>query len=629
MRRFVFCVSIVLATRAAAAVTPASPPDPQQLTVTVYNNNLALVQDIRHLNVPNGRSRLEFKNVSAAIRPETVSLSGKGLSVVEQNFDYDLLTPAKMMEKAVGHQIQILRTNPATGAQTPETATVLSVNEGVVLKIGNRIEVLRDDGIPTRVVFSSIPENLRAEPTLSVTVDAAGGGMRDTTLSYLTTGLGWRADYVALFDEKQKTIGVQGWITLTNKSGTSFNDARTQLIAGNINVTNSDDDYWQREQQRRAAEANGGTALSHRDSIADYDVFTLPERVTIAQNQTKQVSFLDAHGLKADKTYEYRTAAFASAERPDHAAVVVKFNNGDKPLPAGIVRVYMRDPSGDPKFVGEDTLDHTPAGSDLGVKIGNAFDVTVQPTVVKAEKIDHDHSRYAMSYVLRNARPEKIRQQLIQCVAQPRDRLVRGQRDEVRAEVPVLKRKIHFEQERGAPVKRVGLHHDVERDIAPDQARRRIRERAIELLEHRSQAGADQDVRGLIGDFRLVVFVLRLLATECDGDLPHALAVEDHDSFAVDVRLETLADRGDVVRKRHHLVERRGQFGPLDQADTRHGQGNERAQQLGEPRAGMPHADVGDLLQRVALVFSEFAIKHRFRIPSGSAGVSRSSRASG
>jgi hypothetical protein len=409
MRGSAFCVAAVLAAGAAFAATTATAPPPEQhLTVTVYNNNLALVQDIRHLQVPAGRTRLEFKDVSAAIRPETVSLSGKGLSVVEQNFDYDLLTPAKMMEKAVGRQIQIIRTNPATGAQTPETATVLSVNEGVVLKVGNRIEVLRDDGIPTRVVFSSIPENLRAEPTLSVTVDAAGAGGREVTLSYLTTGLSWKADYVALFDEKQGAIGVNGWVTLTNSSGTSFNNAKAQLIAGDINLAGNDSDYWQRELRQRAAARSGGMAASGQTSIADYDLFTLHERVTIAANQTKQVAFLDLHGIKAEKAYEYRAQAFESADQPDHADVVLKFNNGERSLPSGIVRVYMRDADGDPKFVGEDSIDQTPAGSDLGVKIGEAFDVTIQPTVVTSEKIHQWQTRYAMSYTVRNAQARPV-----------------------------------------------------------------------------------------------------------------------------------------------------------------------------------------------------------------------------
>ncbi len=402
MRGWTFGAAALLAAGAALAADPA--PEPQQdLTVTIYNNNLALVQDIRRMEVPAGRTRLELKDVSAAIRPETVALTGKGLSVVEQNFDYDLLTPAKMMEKAVGHQIQIIRTNPATGAQTPETATVLSVNDGVVLKVGNRIEVLRDDGIPTRVVFASIPENLRARPTLSVTVDAAHGGARDVSLSYLTTGLGWRADYVALYDEKMKTMTMNGWITLTNQSGSSFKNAKAQLVAGDIHLANNAEDYWQRELRSRSAASRAGTGASNQDSVGDYAVFPLPERVTIAENQTKQVSFLDMNGVKAVKTYEYHAMSFESAAQPIHASVMLRFDNPGRPLPAGVVRVYMRDAGGDPKFVGEDGIDHTPAGSTLDIQTGEAFDVTVQPTVITANKISDWRTRYAMSYIVRNA----------------------------------------------------------------------------------------------------------------------------------------------------------------------------------------------------------------------------------
>src|SRR5579875_1183387 len=187
-----------------AGAPPTTPPD-SDVSLTIYNSNLALVQDHRVVNLPAGRSRLELKDVSASIRPETATLDGPGVSVVEQNFDYDLLTPAKMMEKAVGHQVQIVRTNPGNGAQTTETATVLSANGGVVLKIGDRIEVLRDDGVPTRVIFDRVPETLRAQPTLSVLVQARGGPT-PVDLSYLTTGLSWKADYVALFDEAKGAI---------------------------------------------------------------------------------------------------------------------------------------------------------------------------------------------------------------------------------------------------------------------------------------------------------------------------------------------------------------------------------------------------------------------------------------
>ena len=189
------------------------------VAVTIYANNLALVQDTRTLDLTGGRQRVEFKNVSAEIRPETVSLTAAGINIIEQNFDFDLLSPGKMMEKAVGHTVTIVRTNPANGAETREQAEVLAVNGGVVLKIGDRIEVLRDDGLPARVIFDKVPDNLRASPTLSITLTAEPAGSRPATLSYLTPGLGWRADYVALFDEGAGKIDVQGWVTLTNTSG--------------------------------------------------------------------------------------------------------------------------------------------------------------------------------------------------------------------------------------------------------------------------------------------------------------------------------------------------------------------------------------------------------------------------
>ena len=222
----------------AQQVAPGETKSAQgDVAVTIYGD-MALVQDTRSVSLPQGRSRQEFRDVSAQIRPETVTVGGEGFGIVEQNFDFDLLSPSALMDKAVGQQITLLRTNPATGAETRERATVLAANGGVVLKIGERIEVLRDDGLPVRVVFDAVPPNLRARPTLSVTVDAQRGGARPLTLSYLTPGLGWKADYVALFDEGAGKLDVQGWITLTNTTGTTFANARTLLVAGEVASVN-------------------------------------------------------------------------------------------------------------------------------------------------------------------------------------------------------------------------------------------------------------------------------------------------------------------------------------------------------------------------------------------------------
>jgi hypothetical protein len=392
---------------------------PPRVSLTIYNSNLALVEELRTLDLAVGRRKLEFKDVSTGIRPETVALTAPGVAIIEQNFDYDLLTPTKLMQKAVGQEVQIVRTNPGNGQEALEKATVLSVNDGVVLKVGDRIEVLREDGVPTRVIFDKVPDNLRARPTLSVTVQSDRAGSRDATLSYLSTGLSWKADYVALFDEKAGALDLQGWITLTNQSGTSFVNADTQLVAGDVNIINTDPNMqWQIQQQREyerqqrlQRRQTAGSEASERPKVADYYVYPLAERTTIAENQTKQVGFVDANGVKARKVYQYRAPWFSSIAEPVHTDVVVQFANSNagglgRQLPAGIVRVYMRDVNGRPKFVGEDQIEHTPQGSQLFVKTGEAFDITVDATVVKQERVSLFRSKYTMEYLVRNARSE-------------------------------------------------------------------------------------------------------------------------------------------------------------------------------------------------------------------------------
>jgi hypothetical protein len=392
----------------------------REVSVTIYNSDLALVEDARSLDLKAGRQRLEFKDVSAAIRPETVSLSAPGVTILEQNFDYDLLTPDKLMEKAVGQQVRIVRTNPGDGKETTEVATVLAANEGVVLKIGDRIEVLRDDGVPTRVIFDKVPETLRARPTLSVSVDAASAGPRQAKLSYLTSGLSWKADYVALFDEAKNALDLQGWITLSNNSGTPFENAKTQLVAGDVNQLNQNNGYRPpRRQGGVSGMISAGTESGTGERIADYYVYPLPERTTIASNQNKQVGFLSAQAVAAKKVYEIREGWFSSDAEPVKAVVAIQFSNArlaglGSQLPAGTMRVYMRDAAGDPKFVGENAIGHTPAGSELSIKTGEAFDVSSQATLVAETKVSKTRSRYEMRYLLRNAKDQPVTVELRQ-----------------------------------------------------------------------------------------------------------------------------------------------------------------------------------------------------------------------
>ena len=408
-----------LLTVSSAAATAAAPD--QSLSVTIYAGDLALVQDHRTVNLTGGRQRLEFENVSAEIRPETVSLAARDLTIVEQNFDFDLLTPAKLMEKAVGHEVTIVRINPGTGTESRDKALVLATNNGVVLKIGDKIEVLRDDGLPARVIFDKVPDNLRAHPTLSVTVDGAHSGTVPVTLSYLTPGLGWRADYVALFDEGTSKIDVQGWVTLTNSSGVTYDNAQTLLVAGRPSGANAPRDPRTggfRAPQRGPIE-QAGTESGTRERLGDFYLYPLAERTTIANQQTKQVSFLDVHGVPAEHGYEYRNDWMQTAANPESAKVTYRFTNsshagiGDQ-LPAGVLRFYMRDKKGDPQFIGESQIGHTPMGSVLSLETGDAFDVKVKPTVTNRTKLGKYRWQTDMSYELTNAMPKPVTVDLLQ-----------------------------------------------------------------------------------------------------------------------------------------------------------------------------------------------------------------------
>jgi hypothetical protein len=391
----------------------------RSLSVTIYTNDLALVQDRRDVELKGGRQRLEFQDVSAQIRPETASLEAGDISIVEQNFDFDLLTPGKLMEKAVGQEVTIVRVNPATGAETREQAQVLSTNGGVVLKIGQRIEVLRDDGLPVRVIFDKVPDNLRARPTLSVSIIGSHAGTRSATLSYLTPGLGWHADYVALYNEADSKIDVQGWVTLTNTSGVSYDNARTLLVAGSPAQIDRTRPGVYRPPQPRGTLAQPGTESGNRERLGDYYLYPLAERTTIANLQTKQVSFLDVHGVSAEHGYEFRNEWLGSSETPQSAKTIYSFSTsahaglGDQ-LPAGILRFYMRDKRGDPQFIGESRIDHTPMGSTLSLATGDAFDVKVRAVVDKRTRSSSTVWRSDMHYELSNALPRPVVVKLLQ-----------------------------------------------------------------------------------------------------------------------------------------------------------------------------------------------------------------------
>ncbi|MBX6320982.1 MAG: DUF4139 domain-containing protein [Rhodospirillaceae bacterium] len=400
----------------AAAAEPAERPVPLSdqtgVAVTIYNGNLALVKDRRQVSLDQGANRLAFIDVSAEMRPETALLTapGGGIELVEQNFNFDLLTPRKILEKSVGSMVRVVVTNPQTGAETVEDARVLSVADGVVLQIGDRIET----NPPGRIVFAEVPPKLRARPTLVLDLDSRDAGTQELELSYLTGGLGWHADYVAELEPDEKSLDLNGWVTLTNTSGTTYRDAQLQLVAGTVNVVRPPED---RRVMAMAAEAAPAPAMAE-ESVFEYHLYTLQHPTTLEENQTKQVALLSGQGVPVRKEYRLDDIAHVlkypmGEPRRVNATVRIAFDNSEAgrlglPLPKGVVRVYKRDSRGQMIFLGEDSIDHTPKNESVRLNLGQAFDVTARARQTEFEQLGEETFESAYAIEIKNAKSEPV-----------------------------------------------------------------------------------------------------------------------------------------------------------------------------------------------------------------------------
>ena len=397
--------------------------DQRSVAVTIYNENLALVKDQRAILFASGQNTLAFRDVSARMRPETAllrSLTSPGkLSVIEQNFDFDLLTPQKLLDKYVGKSVSIVRTNPATGTETTEQAQVLAANNGVVMKIGNRIET----GIPGRIVYPDVPANLRDRPTLVMSLNNGGEAQQNVELSYLTGGLAWKADYVAELNAADDKLDLSGWVTLTNTSGASYNNAKLQLVAGDVNQVRDEMRFANMRAKGELAMAAAAPRMAE-ESLMEYHLYTLDRPTTISENQTKQVSLLTASSIPARKELLLRGAeyyyqsSYGELGQKMKISVFVEFDNKEAshlgmPLPKGAMRVYKKDASGNAQFVGEDNIDHTPRNEKVRLKLGEAFDVTADKKQTEFKRLPDPSKRVALyegafEIVLKNAKKDAV-----------------------------------------------------------------------------------------------------------------------------------------------------------------------------------------------------------------------------
>lgn len=387
--------------------------DQRAVGITIYNSELALVRDRRHLALPRGESHLALRDVSARIQPETALLTSltapSSLAVLEQNFDYDLLSPQKLLEKYVGRDVDVVRYDPRTGERRTERAHVLSTNDGVVLRYADRIET----SVNGTLSFPSLPPDLRDRPTLVTDISNDTNGEQDIELTYLTGGLSWKADYTALLSPNDDRLDLRGLITLQNQSGTGYRDATVQLVAGDVNVVQNGLRMIGATTSRSAMAAPPPPS---EQALFEYHLYTLPRRTTVADNQTKQVELMTAAGISVVKTlelrgsdYYYRSATADLGTRLKIGTYVTFRNEGGQlgiPLPRGTVRVYKRDNAGTAQFIGSDSIDHTPKGETVRLHLGNSFDLTANKKQTDFHIVDSNRSIYESAYeiVLRNAK---------------------------------------------------------------------------------------------------------------------------------------------------------------------------------------------------------------------------------
>ena len=396
--------------------------DQTELAVTVYNSDIALVRDTRNLQLARGTSDLHFMDIAATVNPATVhfrSLTEPArVTVVEQNYEYDLLDPDKLLRKYVGRDVTLVRNRPTGNGGTREeevTARLLSYNTGPVWRVNGEIVTgMHADHIR----FPELPGNLYSRPTLIWTLDNSGGQRHRVEASYLAGRMAWNADYVLTVARDDKAADIDGWVTLQNNSGTQFKNASLQLVAGDLNRVRNE--LGKSVAMEAAMAQRNADARMAQEAFSDYHLYTLARKTSINNAETKQVSMLGASGFPVQKRYVvsgqnfyYRNAQHPGSPLKDIVQVFYQFKNEETtglglPMPAGVVRVYQSDSKGGIQFVGEDRINHTPKNETLNLKIGNAFDVVCERKQTDFQKIASGVYEVEYEVTLRNQKSTGI-----------------------------------------------------------------------------------------------------------------------------------------------------------------------------------------------------------------------------
>ena len=417
MNKVAFCTAILIAASFSTTIVHGqgkqnlSAGERTSVDLTIYNQNLSLIREERTINLPKGFSRVVIPDIPATIDGTSLhflSLTDpSAVRVLEQNYQYDLVHQAKLLEKYLGKEIEFVRFDEEKKKEYSVFGKLLSTGYvlrgpgssvpnyvgtgGAIVEIGGKIE-LNPAG---RLVLPSLPEGLILKPQLEWLVTNTHGGSHNTEISYLAGQLSWTCNYVALLNKDDAQLDLTGWVTLTNNSGTTFKNAGLKLVAGDVNLVREEIERNQLMIRGGIAEDAAGPQFTQKE-LFEYKLYSLQRRTEVNNNETKQIELTSGKNVPAKKVfiydglgdqwrywynnYSYRTQESFGQQSNPKVGVFVAFKNEEKsglgiPLPKGKVRVYKRDDDGKEQFVGEDQIDHTPKDEPVRLYLGNAFDI--------------------------------------------------------------------------------------------------------------------------------------------------------------------------------------------------------------------------------------------------------------
>ena len=405
---YLLLVAALAAPHAAAAQTKGTKSEggDRQLFVTVYNQNIALVREERSVQMAGGRSTLRYADVAAQIDPTSVHLipvSGGGFGVLEQNFQYDLVSGDRLLERSLEGTVRVVgKDGGITEGKLLSFdggSLVLDTRDGI--KVINRAET-------RELSVGQLPGGLISRPTLAWLVDANGAGARRTRLSYLTGGLAWHAEYVAVVNSEDTGLSLGGWVSVENHSGGSYPEARLKLVAGDIQLVRQVFDKYARGGMQEEMVANAAPQFAER-SFFEFHLYDLARPTTIADRETKQISLFEPADVRnVEKKYTYDEQRLGSKVN-----VTLEFKNAEGsglglPLPAGKVRVYKQDRDGSQEFVGEDQIDHTPKDEKVRLALGKAFDVVAERKQTNFRRVSDKVTESSFEISVRNRKKERV-----------------------------------------------------------------------------------------------------------------------------------------------------------------------------------------------------------------------------